>query len=516
VRSVGLRLRASFLGPLVLFALLAFAYLVTIAAPYGQLPLLVVLHPTWLHIVVFGGAAVGVVLLYLLAGVPAIAEAMRVWVPRVLAVSLAAAAAYAFFLRQPHGRLAVHDANSLRSFTWYLHPAGLAAAVLGFVLVAWRRFWKDPGLLVTAAVSAFFVFYKVQIVPQHFWMARRFVAVIVPAALLFAAAAICTGFGGQAWRAGPGGVLRAGGRFTRVAIRLIVLGLLAATLVRSTRAILPHVEYAGAIPRIEALSKRFGDRDLVVVESRNASDMHVIALPLAYIYARNVLVLANPKPDKARFAEFLAWARTRYDAVYFVGGGGTDLLSRRYGVDVVGSDRFMVPEYDSPRNAYPTGVRQKEFDFGIYRFTAPDATATWFSLDVGTRDDLHVVRFHAKERNASRSFRWTRDVSYVSIAGVPADGSLLTIVMENGGRPPSAGPATVEVTLEGRVLGTATVGIDPMPYSFHVPSDLARAAAAGQDTSLLRLASRTWNPRAVLGVDDPRDLGVMVDRIDLR
>jgi hypothetical protein len=72
------------------------------------------------------------------------------------------------------------------------------------------------------------------------------------------------------------------------------------------------------------------------------------------------------------------------------------------------------------------------------------------------------------------------------------------------------------VSFDGHVLGTVAVGADPVPYSFLVPPDLARAAAASPDTSLLKLATRTWNPRTTLGVDDPRDLGVMVDRIDLR
>jgi hypothetical protein len=516
LRCEGLRLRAAFLAPLTLFALLAFAYYVTVAAPYAQLPFLVVTHPTLLHVVVFGGAIVAVAVLYILSGIPFVAAAVRTWLPRVLAVAVALGAAYAFFLRQAGGRLAIHDANSLRTFTWYLHPAGLAAAVLGYVLVVWRRFWRDPAFLLLSAVSAFFVFYKIQIVPEHFWMARRFVAVIMPSALLFAAAAIFTGFSRPMLRMGERRLLEAGSRVARVIIRLVVLALLASTLVQSTRAILPHVEYAGIVPRVEALAHRFGDTDLVVVESRNASDLHVLALPLAYIYARNVLVLANPKPDKALFAGFLDWARTRYRSVYFVGSGGTDLLSRRYGVAVEGSDRFQVPEYESPRNAYPARSRQKEFDFGIYRFTPPEPAVSWFSLDVGTRDDLHVVRFHAKERNAARTFRWTRDVSYVSILGIQPDASLLTIVMENGGRPASVAPATVEVSLEGRTLGTATVGADPMPYSFHVPRDLAVAVAGNNDTALLKLVSSTWNPRAALGVNDPRDLGVMVDRIDLR
>jgi len=62
----------------------------------------------------------------------------------------------------------------------------------------------DPAFLLLVVVSAFFVFYKVQIVPQHFWMARRFVAVIMPAALLFAAAAVFTGMSGSLAGAGQG------------------------------------------------------------------------------------------------------------------------------------------------------------------------------------------------------------------------------------------------------------------------------------------------------------------------
>ena len=50
-----------------------------------------------------------------------------------------------------------------------------------------------------------------------------------------------------------------------------------------------HVEYAGVIPRLEKLAQTFGDKDLVIVESRDASDVHVLALPLAYIYALSLI-----------------------------------------------------------------------------------------------------------------------------------------------------------------------------------------------------------------------------------
>ena len=47
---------------------------------------------------------------------------------------------------------------------------------------------------------------------------------------------------------------------------------------------------------------RFDDDDLLIVESRDASDTHVLGLPLAYIYDRNVLLLRSRLPDKSAFA----------------------------------------------------------------------------------------------------------------------------------------------------------------------------------------------------------------------
>jgi hypothetical protein len=517
LRVEGRRLDAAFLMPLGVTGLLAFAYLVTMLAPYAALPLAVVTHPAWTHVAIFGGAALAVLAIFLLAGVPAAAALVRRHLPRVLALGIVIAAAYAFWLRVPGGRLAAHDAQSFRMFAWYVHPAGLAAGVMGFALLCWQRFWRDPAFLLAAAVYSLFVFYKVQIVPEHFWMARRFVMIVNPAVLLCAAALILAGIGGGA--GGP--VIRnrtaaAAGRIARIAIRVAVVVLLSLSLARGTSLILHHVEYEGFIPRLEKLASRFGDRDLVLVESRNASDLHVLALPLAYIYARNVLVLNTPKPDKARLAAFLEDARTKYKDVYFVGGGGTDLLSKRIAVESVASERFQIPEYESLRNAYPTRVRHKEFDYGIYRFVNRPAAAGWFSLDVGARDDLHVIRFNAKERDAERTFRWTQDVSYVSVTAMPADARELTIWMANGGRPETLPPCTVEVFLNDQRLGQVTVGPEERPYSFGIPRELADAAARSDEAALLKLVSSTWNPRAALGIDDNRELGAIVDRVDVR
>jgi hypothetical protein len=294
-------------------------------------------------------------------------------------------------------------------------------------------------------------------------------------------------------------------------LRAALTALIAWRFVESTRPILRHVEYAGIIPRIESLAARIAPDDLLVVESRNASDLHVLALPLAYIYAKPVLVLNSPKPDKLAFAKFVGWARQRYRQVYFLGGGGTDLLSSSVGVEPVASERFQVPEYESRRNAYPTRVRGKEFDYGLYRFVTPGTTTGVFALDIGDKDDPYVVRFHAKERDRRGTFRWTQRQSYLSIPALTADRHELVLWMQNGGRSPKAPPAHVEAFIGDQSIGTVVVGPVLQPYSFAIT-----AGTLTGDTTTIRLVTDTWNPRETMGVADDRDLGVIVDRLEVR
>ena len=313
------------------------------------------------------------------------------------------------------------------------------------------------------------------------------------------------------------------GRAGLLALRvagLAVAGWLAITFWTRSAPVAAHVEYAGLIPRLEALSAKFGDRDLVIVESRDASDTHVLALPLAYVYARHVLVLPNRVPEPTQFTAFLDWARTQYKNIYFIGGGGTALQSKTVAVIPVATEVFQVPEWSADRSALPTAARRKEFDFSVYRFLSPAeaaASAGGRVLDVGVNDDVNVLRFHAKERHQNgTTFRWSRDVSYVSLPGLqPADRTLV-LVLNDGHRPPGVAPATVVVSMNDRPLGRLDVGREFRPYTLAIPGDLAAAAAAAETPPRLKLVTNTWRPQAVLGVNDDRDLGVMVDRVEVR
>ena len=472
--------RWTFTVPLAAGVALCVWYLAGPMWPYAELPFAFLKNlPAWGHAVIAIALVTFAALVVAARRSAAVSTRISSMIPVALTIAVVALAAYALLWRQPGGALAVHDASALRTFAdFYVTRAVLIAAVIGYAIFARSLFWRDPAFFLILTAFCLIFFYKIRIVPEHFWAARRFVPMILPGTLLLASAAALAGVRGQ----------RLLTRAIRMPVGIVFLIFVAFSYTRAAQPIVNHVEYAGVIPRIEELAGKIGDDDLAIVEARDAgSDVHVFALPLAYTYARNVLVLASAAPDKTTLAAFLESARARYRRVLFLGSGGSDLLSSKWTVEPIESVRFQIPEYDSPRNAYPRFAERKEFDYSVYVFGPPTAAPPPSTLDIGVGDDLHAVRFHAKEQTEGRTFRWTQARSFVIVNRLSATDRVLVFTMSDGGRPPAAPPA-----------------------------DVAAAAAATGEPVRVMLRTVTWNPLAVLGTSDPRDLGVMLDRVAVR
>jgi hypothetical protein len=506
----GQRLTRSFFVTLGVAMAVAVVYTFGTMRAYAAYPTEFVKNLQWWSAASMVAGAGAVVAVFALAPrSPVLRRAIDAGVPPALIVVVWALAVYAFFFRTPAGKLAYENAYALRMYaSFYVTVPCLAAALAGYALIVRRRFWADPAIVITITLFALFFFYKPRVVAEHFWASRRFLAVILPGTLLFACAAATWGLGERLrWRRALSG-----------AIGIAFIALVGLQYVRASGPIVRHVEYQGMIPRLETMAGWVGVNDLLLVESRDAgSDAHVLAVPLAYIYARNILVLSSAAPDPVKLAEFLTWARTRFEHVYFLGGGGTALLSRRWSASAVRSERFQVPEYESTFNAYPRTVRRKEFDFGLYELLPPvQAPESWFDLDVGSRDDLHVVRFHAKEEASGRTMRWSQDQSFVSITTMPRNAREIVLTLSNGGRPDRVPPADVAVLLNETPIGTARVVDGFHPYTFRLTAEAAATAAATDAPARLIIRTPVWNPREILGTPDHRELGVMVDRVQVR
>ena len=380
----------------------------------------------------------------------------------------------------------------------------MIAGLAGYAMAIRRDFWRDPAFFLIAAAYSLFFFYKIRVAPEQWWMARRFLPVILPATLLFASAAVF-GTSTPEFR-----------RTVRRAVAAILfMGFIGWQYVLAAKTVAKHVEYKGAIAQIDALASRFTTRDLIIVESRDAGgDFHVLALPLAYEYGLQVLVLEVPTPDRHLFASFLDDALKKYERVFFIGGAGTDLLSGRMTATPLAFTPLRLPEFETTDwNVVPKAIRSKDLGYSVYQLKFGDGARAGFDLDVGYLDDLNVVRFSAREVADGRSFRWTRRLSFVAATGLTGSEHELEMVLHDGGRPKNAPPATLDVFFNDIPLGRINVGTGFQTYRLPIPIEAIRAAARSDDPAQLRLLSSTWSPHDILGSSDTRELGVMVDRI---
>lgn len=495
--------------PLVVGTGAAVMYLLIFLPPYFAMPVTFIRYLGTRELALLAGAGAVAILVWRLLA-PRWADRWRTAALAMIIVAVWSLAIYAYVVREAGGTLASHDADALRTFTrFYLTPLGLVAALAGLSVIVWRRFREGVPLVAMVITFAIVFFYKIRIVPEHFWAGRRFIAVVLPGLLLCVGAAAFSD-------------LRVSGRFgragfaVRAALGAILVGALGWHFWTKATAIGRHVEYAGLIPRLERLAGQIGADDLVLVETRGVADTHVLALPLAYIYARNVMVIAPADPDGPLLQEFLLWAGTRFRRVLFVGGGGMEMPARFVSFTPIGSDRFWIPEYESLRNAYPSRVRLKEFDIGVYEMRPEPEGRDGFDLDIGEGDALYVRGFHADEQHPSGArYRWTRREASVAIRGTVTEGRI-TIWMGAGGRPPTARPAVVDVSVGGTRLGSVTVGAAVAPYDFTIPPEALQAIRESPRAPRLEIATSTWNPARQLAAKDDRDLGVMVDRLSVR
>jgi hypothetical protein len=277
------------------------------------------------------------------------------------------------------------------------------------------------------------------------------VPIVLPGVLLFASAAALSDVWG-------GGLIRRVATRALGAAFAIVMAMQYAT---AAAPVIAHVEYAGLTSYLDSLAAHIGDGDLLIVESRDVtgSDNHVFAAPLAYLYDKHVLVLESPVPNKQVLEAFLADASRTYSRVLFLGGGGTNLLSRRIAATPIADARVKLPEYEvTPWHTAPDEVRRKDFDYSLYALSLAAPATSAFALDVGFKDDLHVVRFHAKELTEGRTIRWTGPQSFIAVPGRTGGETTVALVLHDGGRPTRAAPATLEVWFDNEPLGTIAVG----------------------------------------------------------
>ena len=115
----GRRPRLSFIATAIVWLGLATWYFVTILAPYAEQPIGFVMNFRTVHLVMTAVSLAGLAALIAASRSERLRVEVRRWLPVAISSVVILAAAYAYFLRTPGGRLAAHDALALPTYAAY-------------------------------------------------------------------------------------------------------------------------------------------------------------------------------------------------------------------------------------------------------------------------------------------------------------------------------------------------------------------------------------------------------------
>ena len=391
-------------------------------------------------------------------------------------------------------KLAAHDAQSLVRLGWFVTPLGLALALLGLVIALrqWQARYLFPVL--TLLTFGLFYFYKIRVYADYYFAMRRFVPVVLPLLLGFAAFAITR----LARRTGPRRTIAAG-----------LAAVLAVAFIRDTWPTIRqrdswYREWAGAVRFVDDVARRFGPQDIVIFEQPRS--IHLLSLPLWAVHGVSALELARFNPDPARLQHVVRAWRSRYRNIYFVHTYSTDLCGLF--LERVEEHSFGGFEWERAYGRPPRGPEFKSLRFTISRVVLPEELQVppLPEVDVGGSDDVQVSGFYDKEGGGDHTYRWTGSCASIYVPAARPGGTVALTV--SAGRRPASKPAIVRVSLGRTPLGNVTVGAAWAEHRLRVPPGLA------DPFPVLRLDVEGWRPaNTEPGSDDVRDLGVMVDRV---
>ena len=391
-------------------------------------------------------------------------------------------------------KLAAHDAQALVRLGWFVTPLVLVLAVLGLLLVL--REWKLRYLLPMGvfASSALFYLYKIRVYNDYFFALRRYVPIVLPILLGLAALSLVR--------------LAARGGWRRAAAALSAVFLLGA-FVRDTAPLVRHRDWGGAVRFVQDVARRFGPEDVLIFEQPKS--IHLLSLPLWAVHGLPVVEMARFKPDPDRLQHLVRAWRTRYRNIYFVhtSASGSDLCG--VFLERVEPFSFGTWEWERAYGRKPRGRSFHALNFTVSRVVPPDQIQVppLPLVDVGGTDDVQVSGFYDKEGGGILTYRWTGPCASVYLPGAQPGANL--IVRTSTGKRPASRPARVEVSLNGAALGAFIAGPEWNEHALRLPDPLPAGPR------VLRLDVAAWRPvHTDPAAGDERDLGVMVDRLEIR
>ena len=448
-----------------------------------------------------------------------IARSPRIRVGLALVVVVMAAAAYfGRPLLQPPSIDYAADGSVLfvhnEGLIWvtvgrYLSPITLLLSLAGIVFLLVRRpskvIWT---MLLVGGVYGLFLSWHSFVSPhQPFWI-RRFLPVILPLLVVFAAVAVTI----------PRAFI-ANRRLGNLATGLCSLGLI--FLIGSVGRPLWNIpsEFQGALAETYQFSQTFPTNSVVLSDQGTASTW--LPLPLTYLFHRDTFAFQPVAIDDAQLDLALqSWWKQGKVVFFITDGGQATLNPDRWGFEHVSDQAFVFPQLKPDYWIPPTEIQTIQFNITAYQIVPLDqkvAPTFPFDLRMGTPDYGYLRSgFERADGIGPGSYRWTGEQAFVDLPRPRTDAWRITLRV-GGNRPVGASPARLAIWVDDQPVKTIQFASIPSGNAFDSGyRDVVISGETGPHPPTgpihLRLDVNTWRP-ADYGMGDGRNLGVVITDI---
>jgi hypothetical protein len=425
------------------------------------------------------------------------------------------AAVYAYFFRpqqaDPSGTASywyggenipdVEPYNLVR-LGWYLSPLGIVLAVLGWWWMLRHELSLKTALFL--GVGLFFTFLYVQNSrnnPHHIYVMRRYVPAVIPALTIAVAYAIVHWWRRQEWW-----------RW----LALVVTVAQVALLVYASRVVMRQVDHRGLVAQLTPWAESL-DPDAVILfnDERPISTGATVGTALRYLFGYTVFDLQESYLTEESLDELIdAWRAQGRPILVAVGPDGVRAPFDNWSLESLPGLWLETRVLENSYTHFPRRVRPFKLALELYELE-PVATEgeKGLRVDIGTSDFFYLGQgWYGKERLPDgTTMRWTRDAAQLILPEqLATDGDVqLHFQLATSNQAPTK-PAEVQLVYGMSVLARWQVGTSFAGYDATLPTPMP-----SEGPLVLWLKTDAWNPLALGLSADARDLGVMVDWVEI-
>lgn len=394
--------------------------------------------------------------------------------------------------------------ESLIRLGWYISPLGIVLALGGFIDFIYHKFRKQHIFPILFMLTFCILYlYDPRIYPDHFWAVRRYVPIIIPTFTIFMAY----------------GIERISqltiGKTKLRPLSLAVAALLCIFLIKEARPFLNYTEYKGSRQGMEELASHFDENDIIIAWDAHFAS-RLAGTPLYFMYGKNVLTLRGTFNGE-NLARFIEDKKAEgWDVYFLLSSEDTNIVGHPFHLVYEDSVGFRLNSTEVTVDRKPKNTSSWVWKVNIYEPVAGPMSWEDGIIDIGNPQDVNyrIEGFYGAENNGQEDYRWSGPRAVVEVA-LPEEynPSLIKRLTVRGRHllPPDTPSEEVEVIINGQSIGSIDMGEEFKEYTLEMPEKLLE----GEDKITIEFLTNTWKPQELGMGADTRDLGFMLDYVQI-